>query len=59
MYAIQVTPEARESRTAHEMLKKNPISLVEEAVKGMLPKNRLGKGNIQEHARLCRSVASP
>jgi large subunit ribosomal protein L13 len=27
---------------ADQMLKKNPISLVEHAVKGMLPKNRLG-----------------
>jgi large subunit ribosomal protein L13 len=27
---------------ADQMLKKNPISLVEIAVKGMLPKNRLG-----------------
>ena len=29
--------------TAEQMLKKNPISLLEEAVKGMLPKNRLGR----------------
>ena len=28
--------------TADEMLKKNPIGLIEHAVKGMLPKNRLG-----------------
>jgi large subunit ribosomal protein L13 len=28
--------------TADELLKKNPIALVEKAVKGMLPKNRLG-----------------
>jgi large subunit ribosomal protein L13 len=28
--------------TAEAMLKKNPIGLVEHAVKGMLPKNRLG-----------------
>jgi large subunit ribosomal protein L13 len=25
------------------MLKKNPISLIENAVRGMLPKNRLGR----------------
>jgi large subunit ribosomal protein L13 len=29
--------------TAEKMLKKNPIGLVENAVKGMLPKNRLGR----------------
>ena len=29
--------------SAEEMLKKNPISLVEHAVRGMLPKNRLGR----------------
>jgi large subunit ribosomal protein L13 len=28
--------------TADKLLKKNPIALVEHAVKGMLPKNRLG-----------------
>lgn len=32
---VEITPE--------EMLKKNPASLVEEAVRGMLPKNRLGR----------------
>ena len=32
---IRVTPEA--------MLQKRPVSLVEHAVKGMLPKNRLGR----------------
>ena len=44
---------------ADQMLKKNPISLVEIAVKGMLPKNRLGSalyrnlhvyaGNVHPH----------
>lgn len=44
---------------AEQMLKKNPISLVEHAVKGMLPKNRLGSalyrnlhvyaGNVHPH----------
>ena len=28
--------------TAEELMKKKPISLVEKAIKGMLPKNRLG-----------------
>ncbi len=35
-------PGGQRSTTAEAMLKKNPISLVEKAVKGMLPKNRLG-----------------
>jgi large subunit ribosomal protein L13 len=35
-------PGGQRFTTAEEMLKKNPISLVEMAVKGMLPKNRLG-----------------
>jgi large subunit ribosomal protein L13 len=35
-------PGGQKFTTAEEMLKKNPISLVENAVKGMLPKNRLG-----------------
>jgi large subunit ribosomal protein L13 len=35
-------PGGQRFTTASEMLKKNPISLVENAVRGMLPKNRLG-----------------
>jgi len=35
-------PGGQKFTTAQEMLKKNPISLVENAVRGMLPKNRLG-----------------
>jgi large subunit ribosomal protein L13 len=35
-------PGGQRFTTASEMLKKNPIWLVENAVKGMLPKNRLG-----------------
>ena len=35
-------PGGQRFSTAEAMLKKNPISLVEKAVKGMLPKNRLG-----------------
>lgn len=35
-------PGGQRFTTAQEMLKKNPIGLVEHAVKGMLPKNRLG-----------------
>ena len=36
-------PGGQRFTPAAEMLKKNPISLVEEAVRGMLPKTRLGK----------------
>jgi large subunit ribosomal protein L13 len=35
-------PGGQRFTSAEEMLKKNPIGLVEIAVKGMLPKNRLG-----------------
>lgn len=35
-------PGGQRFTTADAQLKKNPISLVEKAVKGMLPKNRLG-----------------
>jgi large subunit ribosomal protein L13 len=35
-------PGGQKFTSAQEMLKKNPISLVENAVRGMLPKNRLG-----------------
>ncbi len=35
-------PGGQRSRTATEMLDKKPTSLVESAVKGMLPKNKLG-----------------
>ncbi|OFY68160.1 MAG: 50S ribosomal protein L13 [Bacteroidetes bacterium RBG_13_43_22] len=36
-------PGGQKFTSAEAMLKKNPISLVEEAVRGMLPKNRLGR----------------
>ncbi len=36
-------PGGQRFTPAGEMLKKNPIGLVENAVRGMLPKNRLGK----------------
>lgn len=35
-------PGGQRSRTASELLDKKPTSLVESAVKGMLPKNKLG-----------------
>jgi len=36
-------PGGQRSRTAEETLKRKPTDLVEYAVKGMLPKNRLGR----------------
>lgn len=36
-------PGGQRFTSAEEMLKKNPIWLVEHAVRGMLPKNRLGR----------------
>ncbi len=36
-------PGGQKFTTAQEVLKKNPISLVESAVRGMLPKTRLGR----------------
>jgi large subunit ribosomal protein L13 len=35
-------PGGQRSRTAKEMMEKHPIRMVEIAVKGMLPKNKLG-----------------
>ncbi|MCG8329844.1 MAG: 50S ribosomal protein L13 [Chitinophagales bacterium] len=36
-------PGGQKERTAKEVLKKKPIMIVENAVRGMLPKNRLGR----------------
>jgi large subunit ribosomal protein L13 len=35
-------PGGQRSRSAKEMMEKNPTAMVEKAIKGMLPKNRLG-----------------
>lgn len=35
-------PGGRKTRTAKEMLEKKPIAVIEKAVKGMIPKNKLG-----------------
>lgn len=35
-------PGGQRSLTVEQLMKKNPIAVVEKAVKGMLPKNRLG-----------------
>ncbi|MBT8232896.1 MAG: 50S ribosomal protein L13 [Saprospiraceae bacterium] len=36
-------PGGQKSRTAREMIEKKPLEIIEHAVKGMLPKNRLGR----------------
>jgi large subunit ribosomal protein L13 len=36
-------PGGQRSRTAQEILNRHPERLIEHAVKGMLPKNRLGR----------------
>ena len=36
-------PGGQRTNTAKEMMAKNPIAMVEKAIKGMLPKNRLGR----------------
>lgn len=36
-------PGGQRTTTAEEMLKKNPTRLIEKAIKGMLPKNTLGR----------------
>lgn len=35
-------PGGQKSQTAEELLRKNPLRILEKSVKGMLPKNRLG-----------------
>ena len=35
-------PGGQRTRTPKELLKKHPIRILEHAIKGMLPKNRLG-----------------
>jgi len=49
-------PGGQKFTTAEEVLKKNPIGLVEMAVKGMLPKTVL-EANFSEPACLCRNRA--
>jgi len=36
-------PGGQKSRTAEEMFTKKPIAVIEKAVRGMLPKNKLGR----------------
>ena len=42
-------PGGQRSETAKELLKRKPLALVEQAIKGMLPKTRLG-------SELCRNL---
>ena len=41
-------PGGQKSRTAKELLAKKPIAVVETAVRGMLPKNRLGRARFKK-----------
>ncbi|MEO1513978.1 MAG: 50S ribosomal protein L13 [Bacteroidota bacterium] len=41
-------PGGQKRRTAKEQLDKKPIAIIESAVKGMLPKNRLGRKLIKK-----------
>ncbi len=41
-------PGGQKERTAKEMLAKKPTAIVENAVRGMLPKNRLGRQMIKK-----------
>ena len=41
-------PGGQRSRTAQEMLQKKPQDIIEKAVRGMIPKNRLGRQVIKK-----------
>lgn len=41
-------PGGQKSRTAKEMLEKKPTDIIEKAVRGMIPKNRLGRQVIKK-----------
>jgi len=41
-------PGGQKRRTAKEMLAKKPVAIVENAVRGMLPKNKLGRAMIKK-----------
>ena len=48
-------PGGQRSLSAEELFKKNPIKLIENAVKGMLPKNKLGR-EISKHIRIYKDT---
>ncbi|NNE26827.1 MAG: 50S ribosomal protein L13 [Saprospiraceae bacterium] len=41
-------PGGQKRRTAKEMMVKNPTAIIENAVRGMLPKNKLGRAMIKK-----------
>jgi len=41
-------PGGQKSRTAEEMFTKKPIAVIEKAVRGMLPKTKLGRAMIKK-----------
>ncbi len=41
-------PGGRKTRTAKEMLEKRPANVIEKAVRGMIPKNKLGRAIIKK-----------
>ena len=47
-YRHSLYPGGLKSQTFKELNKKNPERIIEEAVKGMLPKNKLGKSIIKK-----------
>ena len=47
-YSHSLYPGGLKTKTFKELNKKNPEKIIEEAVKGMLPKNKLGKSIIKK-----------
>ena len=47
-YRHSLHPGGLKSQTFKELIEKNPERVIEEAVKGMLPKNKLGKSIIKK-----------
>ena len=47
-YNHSMYPGGLRERNAAEMIEKYPVEMVERAVKGMLPKNRLGRAQIKK-----------
>ena len=47
-YRHSLYPGGLKSQTFKELIEKNPERVIEEAVKGMLPKNKLGKSIIKK-----------
>ena len=47
-YSHSLYPGGLKTKTFKELVEKNPERIIEEAVKGMLPKNKLGKSIIKK-----------